>query len=158
MKKQIYNAIFILIGLLVVAGCGSDGGENPASSSQTVISWIGPVNKVYSYSGGILAGLKVNSDIEVTGESGSVELIASLMKNKTSTVPIDKETNTFYVETGNRYNVSVKVTLHEKFANCISFGDENVLLLSSPSSNSVKEIGLDACYVSTALGEIQLTQ
>ena len=113
-------------------GIGGGGG------SEADIEWIFTQTVItYKYSQGFLVAMVFNQKFGVTAGSGDVPITATLKEASGNYNMLDEQTETFYVEEGNEYEMQVHVNVRVGWG-CSPF-DKDVMIFSSPSALTTSE-------------------
>lgn len=108
MRKALHVSLLLIIVSIILSltSCSDDGGgpTNPGGTVGPTVTWDPPEQNVFRfvYSGGTLTCMKTEMGFDVSGGSGDVELIVTLMKRGDggSYRQLDTEVATFHVEDG----------------------------------------------------------
>lgn len=139
--RYLYLVVVIALGLLTLIG-SNGGGSNDAStgdqSGGVEIEWeIPTVTISYGYESGLLARLTFYMNFVVISGSGEVNITSRIKDEPESEDTLVEHTETFTVEEGTQYELSVQVNVGGE--GLCSALDSDVLIFSSPSASSTEE-------------------
>jgi len=155
MKKTIHTLLIslralcllcvIALGVLAIVGSnggvgdeGDSGTSTGNGSSEIEIAWEVPAVTIsYGYGSGILARLMCYMNFTVSSGSGDVDITARIKDEPESEDILVEHTETFTVEEGTQYELTVQVNVGGE--SLCSALESDVIIFSSPSASFTEE-------------------